>query len=80
MLLYSGRFASGSNLLVVKLPRRALEARVGKIRPMIAREMKPLDAETSLASSFLAMLPAHSGKFSHAAEEILKDQTLDLVA
>jgi AraC family transcriptional regulator, positive regulator of tynA and feaB len=80
MLLYSGRFSSGSNLLVVKLPRRALEARVGKIRPMIAREMKPLDAETSLASSFLAMLPAHSGKFSHAAEEILKDQTLDLVA
>ena len=47
---------------------------------MVARAMKPLDPETSLASSFLAMLPAHVGKMSQVAEEVLKHQTIDLIA
>lgn len=79
-LPYSGSFSSGSNLLVVKLPRRALAARVGRSREMLARAMKPEDAETSLASSFLGMLPAHLGKMSRTAEKIAMDQTLDLIA
>ena len=80
MLPYSGTFPSGSDLLIVKLPRRELEARIGNVRRMAARAMKPLDPETSLASSFLAMLPAHVGKMSHVAEEVLKHQTIDLIA
>jgi AraC-like DNA-binding protein len=80
ILPYAGSFSSESNLLVVKLPRRALAARVGRSREMLARVMKPVDAEASLASSFLSMLPAHSGKMSQMAEEITADQTLDLIA
>jgi AraC-like DNA-binding protein len=79
-LPYSGNFSSGSNLLVVKLPRRALAARVGRSREMLARVMKPGDAETSLTSSFLGMLPAYLGKMSQTAEKIAMDQTLDLIA
>lgn len=45
LLPYSGRFFSGSKLLVVKIPRRLLEARIGKTRQMTARRIRPLAAE-----------------------------------
>lgn len=80
MLPYAGKFSSDSNLLVVRLPRRALAARVGRSRDMLACLMKPLNAEINLTSSFLGMLPAHLGNMSQTAEEILMEQTLDLVA
>jgi len=80
MLPYSGTSRSGLDLLVLKLPRRDLEARIGNVRRMITRAVKPLDPETSLASSFLAMLPDRVGKMSHVAQELLKNQTLDLIA
>jgi AraC family transcriptional activator of tynA and feaB len=56
---YTGRFFSGSKLLVLKIPTAA---------------------ESSLASSFLAMLPPHAGKLGGAAGEIIAEQALDLVA
>jgi AraC-like DNA-binding protein len=80
MLPLSGMVPSASDLLVLKLPRRELEARIGNVRRMVARAMKPFDPETSLASSFLAMLPAHVGKMSQTAEEVLKHQMIDLIA
>src|SRR5437764_13858095 len=61
LLPYAGRFFSGSKLLVLKIPRRLFEARTGKTRQMIARRIRPTAAESSLASSFLAMLPTHAG-------------------
>jgi len=80
MLPYSGTFPSGSDLLILKLPRRDLEARIGKVRPTVARAMKSLDPDISLTSSLLAVLPAHVGKLSHVAEEVLKHQMIDLIA
>jgi AraC-like DNA-binding protein len=80
MLPYSGTSSSGLDLLVLKLPRRDLEARIGNVRRTAARAMKPLDPETSLTSSFLAMLPAHVGKMSQVAEEVVKHQMIDLIA
>jgi hypothetical protein len=47
---------------------------------MIARRIRPTAAESSLASSFLAMLPTHAGNLGAAAEEIVADQALDLIA
>src|SRR5438477_10509026 len=47
---------------------------------MIARRIRPIAAESSLASSFLAMLPTHAGKLGAAAEEVVADQALDLIA
>ncbi len=80
LLPYSGRFFSGSKLLVLKIPRRRLEARIGKTRQMIAHRIRPIAAENSLSSAFLAMLPAHAGRLSAAAGEIIADQVLDQIA
>jgi AraC-like DNA-binding protein len=80
LLPYAGRFSSGSKLLVLKVPRRALEARVGNTREMIIRSIKPTETENGLTSSFLAMLPGYTDKMGPAATDIIKYQTLDLVA
>jgi AraC-like DNA-binding protein len=79
-LPYEGKFSGGTKLLVLKAPRRALEARVGKTADVIMRSMKSTEAEHSLASGFLGMLPAHTGQLGRAAAETVKTQTLDLVA
>lgn len=76
---YSGRFSSGSNLLVVKVPRRPLEARVGRIGNLIARVMSPEHGEIGLVSDFLAILPAHAERLGLTAATVV-DQTLDLLA
>jgi hypothetical protein len=47
-----GRFFSGSKLLVLKIPRRRLEAHIGKTRQMIARRIRPITGENSLLSAF----------------------------
>ncbi|HYZ34149.1 MAG TPA: helix-turn-helix domain-containing protein [Crenalkalicoccus sp.] len=79
-LPYTGKFSAGSKLLVLKVDRRALEARLGGTREITARPIRPLEAESSLASAFLAMLPTHAGKLGATAEGILREQALDLVA
>ncbi len=78
-MFYVGRFSAGSQMLVLKVPRRALEARVGTTAEMVSRAMKPTEAETSLTSSFLALLPPQTGRLAAAAEETISDQILDLV-
>jgi AraC family transcriptional activator of tynA and feaB len=77
---YVGKFSRASNMLVLKAPRHALEVRVGTISEMVVRSIKPSEAEGSLASSYLAMLPVYTGRMCATAEEIVKDQALDLVA
>jgi AraC family transcriptional activator of tynA and feaB len=80
LLPYAARFAAESKMLVLKVPRRALEARVGRTREMIAIALKSSEAEHSWTSSLLAMLPGIAGNMTLAAEEIVRDQTLDLIA
>jgi AraC family transcriptional regulator, positive regulator of tynA and feaB len=80
MLPYAGRFSSESKLLVLKVPRNALEARVGRMRHVTARNIRPLHGDCGLASAFLGMLPQHVGGLSLAGEEIVKNQALDLIA
>jgi len=80
LLPYDGKFSAGVKLLVLKAPRYALEARVGKTTDMITRSMKPVEPEHRLASEFLAMLPDYAGRLGIAATEIIKEQALDLVA
>ena len=80
MLPYNGRFGIGSELLVVKIPRRLLEMRTGKLQSLTAVALKPDDAERGLTSSFLGTLPAYTGQLSSTSHEILKEQTLDLIA
>jgi len=80
LLPYEGRFSAGVELLVLKAPRRSMEARVGRITDMLTRTMKPAEAEHSLASAFLAMLPDYAGQLGTVAIETVKNQTLDLIA
>ena len=80
LIPYRGRFSRGSNLLVLKVPRRALEARVGGTREMVLRPIKPSQPEGSLLSSFAAMLPPIVGRMSPVAEDLAKEHVLDLLA
>ncbi|HLH95622.1 MAG TPA: helix-turn-helix domain-containing protein [Xanthobacteraceae bacterium] len=79
-LPYVGNFFAGSKLLVVRIPRRRLEARLGKIRPLTARSIKPAAAETRLTSAFLPMLAGYAGALTKAADAIIANQVLDLIA
>jgi AraC family transcriptional activator of tynA and feaB len=80
LLPYEGKFSAGVELLVLKAPRRSMEARVGRISDMVTRTMKPAEAEHGLASAFLAMLPDYAGQLGTVAIETVKNQTLDLIA
>jgi AraC family transcriptional activator of tynA and feaB len=76
-----GKYLKGSRQLLLKVPRRQLEARVGNVRQMIARSIKPSAAdEHGLTSAFLAMLPTYAEKLGCVAAEVLRNQVLDLVA
>jgi AraC-like DNA-binding protein len=80
LLPYAGRFFSGSRLLALKIPRRALEARIGSGPEMLLHPITPVQAEGSLTSSFVAMLPAHAGRMRPEGQQIVKEQVLDLIA
>jgi AraC family transcriptional activator of tynA and feaB len=80
LIPYRGKFSQGSNLLVLKVPRRALEARVGGTREMVLRPIKPSQAEGSLLSSFATILPPHVGRMSPVVENLAKEHVLDLLA
>jgi AraC-like DNA-binding protein len=77
-LQYEGRFSEASDVLVLKIPRHLLEARLGEIREMTARAIKPCTAENSLLSASLAMLPTHTQDLGPAAEALLEAHLLDL--
>jgi AraC family transcriptional activator of tynA and feaB len=79
-LLYAGQFTGESGMLVLKVPRRQLEARVGKTREMTARAIRAQEPEGSLISALLTTLPAYCGRVSETVAEIVKDKVLDLVA
>jgi AraC family transcriptional activator of tynA and feaB len=79
-LPYRSKFSSGSKQLILVVPRRALEARLGNTWQMAFRSIKPSDSAASLTSSFLAMLPHHAGRLHGAAEDLVKEQVLDLLA
>jgi len=79
-LPYRGEFSADSRLLVVKVPRRQLEAHLGPLRAVTARSLRPIEAEIGLTSSFLAMLPSFVDSLSPSAQEAIRNQTLDLIA
>jgi AraC family transcriptional regulator, positive regulator of tynA and feaB len=71
---------TSTNLLLLKVPRSALEARLGKTSQMVARCIKPRDAEGGLTSSLLGMLPSYVDRLQPATSKILSSQVLDLLA
>ena len=77
-LPYDGRFSSDMSLLVVKVPRRGVEARVGRTQGLVARPMKSGCGGSGLVSQFLGLLPIHVEKLGTAAATVAS-QTLDLL-
>jgi AraC-like DNA-binding protein len=75
-----GKYLNGAKQLILKVPRRQLEARVGDVRHAVARSIKPVEAEHGLTSAYLAMLPTYADRLGAAAADIVKNQALDLVA
>jgi AraC family transcriptional activator of tynA and feaB len=75
-----GIYLKDARQLVLKVPRRELEARVGDVRQMTARRINPSEAEHGLTSAYLATLPTYVGKLGAAAVDVTRNQTLDLVA
>jgi AraC-like DNA-binding protein len=79
-LPYAGKFTGESGMLVLKVPRRELETRVGKTRELTARAIRAREPEGSLVSALLTTLPDYCGRVSETVAEIVKDKVLDLVA
>jgi AraC family transcriptional regulator, positive regulator of tynA and feaB len=77
---YLGRFGPSSKLLVLKVPRRSLEARTGGARKLALRLVNPVDAEPRLASQFLSLLPDCAEDLRQASVELVRNQALDLIA
>ena len=78
MMPYRGRFGSGSKMLVLKIPRRSLQARVGRTRELVACPVGRIAG--GLASSFVALLPTYADKLSMAEKAVVENLTLDLLA
>jgi AraC-like DNA-binding protein len=77
---YRAKFLEGSATLVIKVPRRELEARLGKTQQLTARLIKLDRPQDAVTASLLEMLPAVTGRMSPAAEETMGNLSLDLVA
>jgi AraC family transcriptional activator of tynA and feaB len=80
LLPYTARFAADSRLFVLRVPRRALEIRVGRARDVILCPATQAHAERALTASILAMLPAHAEALSPVAQQLLSEQVLDFLA
>jgi AraC-like DNA-binding protein len=78
-LPYSGRFSPGSDLLLIKVPRRRLEARVGRTGSMIARCIRPERGVNGFLSEYLALLPSYAERLNLDAA-LVAEQALDLLA
>jgi AraC-like DNA-binding protein len=67
-------------MLVLKVPRRDLKARIGCVRSAVLHPIRPSGDEGGLASAFLGMLPTFAAELAPAAAEVTKASALDLVA
>lgn len=81
LLPYSGNFGSGSKLLVLKLGREDLRARIGSTDAFLGLSSSAGSggSEEQLAE-FMATLPRWAGNISASTGEIMQTFCLDLVA
>ena len=76
---YTARFENNSQILVLKVPRSALEARIGEVHSLTARTLGPGSGIEKLTSAYIDIIPARAGAIQDGAE-LVRDQVLDLVA
>jgi AraC family transcriptional regulator, positive regulator of tynA and feaB len=76
---YRGQFLAGSNLLLVKVPRRRLETRVGRTKNMVAQNMRSEQGTIGMVSDFLSLVSSHAERLGPATTSVA-EQVLDLLA
>lgn len=78
---YTGMHSDSTSLLVLRVPRHLLEPRLGRAPQVMSVSVAPVPGEAALTSSLLALIPEIAdGLEKGAAEEIVREQVLDLVA
>lgn len=77
---YVAEFSPYSRMLVIKVPRRSLDERVGALDSAFACALRSSEPESRLASTFLASLPDVVGRLNRVAEEMVSIQALDLIS
>jgi AraC family transcriptional regulator, positive regulator of tynA and feaB len=81
LLPYRAKFSGDSKSLVLKLPRRALEARTGQTREAIAVPVaRSTQGGRDWISCLVEMLPEMAETPTETQEQIARDQILDLIA
>ena len=84
LLLDTGRphtvFQTRTRTMVLKIPHKALEARLGRVAPLTAYTMEAANPITGLASGFLSMLPRRLDTLDGPVGVTIAEQALDLVA
>jgi AraC family transcriptional activator of tynA and feaB len=73
-------YPDSSRLLILKMPRRLLNDRLGDPRDLIARPIKRTRGESVLMSTFLATLPNHVANLDKATTRIAIEYLLGLLA
>jgi AraC-like DNA-binding protein len=66
--------------VVISIPRRSLEARLGNVAGLSARAMCASNPLTGLAAEFLALLPARLDALTGPSGSLVAEQALDLIA
>jgi AraC-like DNA-binding protein len=79
LLAYTGKFHVGSELLVLKLPRREIEARIGKTRELLVQTIKRSRPENLLTFSYITTLAEHGDNLGSTSKGFARNHLLDLV-
>lgn len=77
---YGADFESQSRMLLLMVPRCALEQRFGRIDQFSTHVMRGDNALNALAADHLALLPRHASSLEGSAASMVVSYTLDLVA
>lgn len=80
MLPYSGQFGPDSKLLVVKLGRQDLRARLGGTNTFVCLPSAGPDAALRHTAEFMATLPRWSGQLASSTSAIMEAYCVDLMA
>jgi len=76
----SMQFSSGSRFLIVMVPRKELEARVGNLNEATSRTLSLQRGVIGLTSAFLESLPSQADRLDLAAGQVIRNQFLELAA
>lgn len=80
LMPYEAEFAGQSQTLVLKIPRRSLEARLGPIRSLVGMSFGTATQYQRWISLFLASLPGIADQVTRQDETMLQTQAIDLIA